>query len=175
MSAVEAKYLIENITQSNYNDPYSKAALASIREELKYENASEPALSVLFEEIFYGFYILSWTQSMETGPEILERMRTIAINELPSDSPFRAIKDISYKDPMIAIALKKVADILNASGQKLYAFNQMRNAVSSLTMYGFKSTKDWYIDIANQADLLEEDSLSAKLARYSAQIIELKP
>lgn len=170
----EAQEAIENIYKENIDDIYAIAALFLNRKYLKQKVDFEMVSGILKSEFNYPFYPMFWNTT-NSALEVLEAIREAVIDQIPADNPLSLLKDCSYTDPELVDNFKKVADAFNEKGEPLLALNQLRNAASIMGAYGSGITKEWCKLLGEQADRVEKDCLSAKLAYYATEVIDLEP
>ncbi|MCG3156682.1 MAG: hypothetical protein DKINENOH_03306 [bacterium] len=173
--AKDAKEKVEAVFSELPNDTLAKAGVAILRSELGYGDAVNPALDVLRSEVPHGYYTLRWARNADSGPGLLELIRPIALRGLELDSPLILLKDSPYTKPATAYVLRDIAFKFREKGDEQQALNQLRNGAAVAGTFGRGLTKQWCLDLAEQADRVEKGCLAAALAYHAADVIHLGP
>ncbi|MBN2533191.1 MAG: hypothetical protein JXB88_09885 [Spirochaetales bacterium] len=171
----ESKDKVEQLYNQFPDDTYTSAAIAIIRHKIQYGNPVPAALKVLKREIPFGFYWIEWAGGGDSGPELLELIRPIALQYQSQDNPFLRLQHSPYTEPETAGILREIAFEFKEEGDDETALNQLRNSMYIAGRHAQAKNRRWYMDLVEQSDRVENDCLAAQLAYYAAGVIQLAP
>lgn len=171
LEAEEAKELIESLFQELPEDIFTLMGTAIIRSKLSDGDAIGPSIQLLSREVPYGFYSFDWINGdSDSGPEVLELVRPIALPGLSSDNPLVMLKDAPYTRAETAEVLREVAANFREQGEEEQALIQLRNGAAVAGRYS-ELTKEWCLELAKQAERVEPGCLAAALAYYAVEVL----
>lgn len=170
----ESIEITEDLLKKYPDDILCIFAATYLRLKLKHQKSG-----ILFEKIItsecYKKNIIYYISGITSSPQILETIREHALKGLPDDSPFQKMKDTPYISAAAVPILKEIAEDFHNMGEEQLALNQLRNAAMIEGVYGNGMTKEWCLELAEQCDRVEKNSLAGALARYAAEVVHLGP
>jgi hypothetical protein len=117
---------------------------------------------------------VSWfIRIADTGPDLLEVMRPIALSQVADDDPFASLREVSFKTQAGALVLRDLATRFEQEGRIADALAQLRNATTIAGAYGADVSADWCRRLAELSQRVEPHGLSAQLAELAARVQHL--
>jgi hypothetical protein len=174
-SREEAAEMAEQIWREAPEDTYRLFVVAMARAERKQGDATGPAREVLSREVAWGFkHPVKWfIPPSDSGPEVLEHLRPLALAGLEDEHPLALLREVSYRQGKTAERLREVAEAWRACGDESQSLNQLRNGAAVAGAHGSGLTRVWCERLAEQAERVEPGGLSAQLARHAGEVIHL--
>lgn len=176
LEPTDAIDIVDGLLKECPKDWVVMASAALLRQASSASGAVALARETLQYELSHGLPWVGWNlESDDTGPELLELLRPIAMQGIPQSHPLTHLEHASYMSPNTANVLKRVAERYRDLGEERIALNQLRNAATILGYHIELLDKQWCLDLAEQAERVEPKSLAAKVAYYAAEVIHLEP
>ncbi|MBZ4420171.1 hypothetical protein [Myxococcus sp. RHSTA-1-4] len=171
----EAAERAEQVWREAPEDTYRLFAVAMARAKRKQGDATGPAREVLSREVAWGFmHAVKWLiPPSDSGPEVLEALRPLALAGLEDEHPLALLRESSYRQGETAERLREVAEAWRARGDERQALNQLRNGAAVAGAHGSGLTRVWCERLAEQAERVEPGGLSAQLARHAGEVFHL--
>lgn len=175
VSAKQVKEPVEAILQELPDDTFTLAVAAIVRFKIGYADSFTPALQVLSREVAYGFnYATGWLAA-DSGPDLLELVRPIALTGIEERNPLIFLKNSSFKEAKTAAVLSEIAIKFRDLGDEEQALNQLRNGAAVAGVYGRGLNLTWCKELGQQADRVEANCVAAALANLAAEVIHMGP